>query len=298
MKAIIPVAGHGTRLEPYSLNCQKCLLPVAGKPILEHILDRLTSAGICHITIIVGYLGEQVKDFCQGYLKAKFTFIEQTKQLGLGHAVYQGLDQSDEPVVIALGDSIIELDYPQFISSAYSTIGVDQVPDPQRFGIAELDGDQIVDMIEKPKNPPSNLALIGIYYISSQKELAKGIEFLMENDLCTYNEYQLTDALKVMIKGGHIFKAFEIDNCLDCGIPSAMISTNQTLLKQGGVNVIHPTAIINNSVLNHCTISKNCSVIDSNLNNVIMLSGSKVKKQRIESKIIGFDEYLEEESSI
>ena len=136
MKAIIPVAGHGTRLEPYSLNCQKCLLPVAGKPILEHILDRLTSAGICHITIIVGYLGKQVREFCQGYLKAKFTFIEQTKQLGLGHAVYQGLDQSDEPVVIALGDSIIELDYPQFLSSAYSTIGVDQVPDPQRFGIA------------------------------------------------------------------------------------------------------------------------------------------------------------------
>ena len=295
MKAIIPVAGHGTRLEPYSLNCQKCLLPGAGKPILEHILDRLTSADICHITIIVGYLGEQVKDFCQGYLKAKFTFIEQTKQLGLGHAVYQGLDQSDEPVVIALGDSIIELDYPQFLSSEYSTIGVDQVPDPQRFGIVTLDGDQIISVVEKPEHPPSNLALIGIYYISSQKELAQGVEYLIKNNIRTNNEYQLTDAYGVMIKRGHIFKALEIDACLDCGIPETMFSTNRTLLEQGNGNAIHPTAIVKNSDLTHCTISENCSVINTQLTNVIMLSGSKIINQHLENKIIGFDECMDRE---
>ena len=97
MKAIIPVAGHGTRLEPHTLICQKCLLPVAGKPVLEHILDRLTESSVTKITLIVGHLGDQVREFCSTYSKAEFTFVEQVEQLGLGHAVYQGLDQSEEP---------------------------------------------------------------------------------------------------------------------------------------------------------------------------------------------------------
>ena len=99
MKAIIPVAGHGTRLEPHTLIAQKCLLPVAGKPILEHILDRIIDVRVRDITKIIGHLGHQVKDFCSTYENANFTFIEQTERMGLGHAVYQGLDPIDEPVL-------------------------------------------------------------------------------------------------------------------------------------------------------------------------------------------------------
>ena len=297
MKAIIPVAGHGTRLEPHTLIRQKCLLPVAGKPVLEHILDRLTEASITNITLIIGHLGEQVKEYCKNYSNAEFSFVEQTERRGLGHAVYQGLDQSEEPVVIALGDSIVELDYQKLISSTKSTIGVDKVSDPQRFGIVELDGDSIISVVEKPKNPPSNLALIGIYYISSQKELAEGVEYLIKNDIRTNNEYQLTDAFGVMIDRGHIFKALGIDACLDCGIPDSVFSTNRTLLEQGNGNAIHPTAVVNNSDLIHCSISENCGVINSKLNNVIMLPGSKVVNQHMKNKIVGFDECLESEVS-
>ena len=200
MKAIIPVAGHGTRLEPHTLTLQKCLLPVAGKPVLEHILDRITDAGVTDISLIIGHLGYQVKQFCTTYENANFTFVEQTERLGLGHAVYQGLRHSDEPVLIVLGDSILELDYKKLLSSKYSTIGVAKVYDHHRFGIVELDGDQIISVVEKPKNPPSNLALIGIYYISSQKELAEGLEYIIKNDLRTKNEYQLTDAYGVMLE--------------------------------------------------------------------------------------------------
>ena len=110
LKAIIPVAGHGTRLEPHTLTLQKCLLPVAGKPVLEHILDRITGTGVTDITLIIGHLGDQVKKFCLSYKNADFTFVEQKKRLGLGHAVYQGLVHCDEPVVIVLGDSILELE--------------------------------------------------------------------------------------------------------------------------------------------------------------------------------------------
>ena len=116
MKAIIPVAGHGTRLEPHTLKIAKCLFPVAGKPTLEHILDKLFAVGITEITLIIGHLGEQVRNYCKQYSNITFQFIEQHERLGLGHAVYQGLEQLDEPVLIVLGDTILELDYKRFIS--------------------------------------------------------------------------------------------------------------------------------------------------------------------------------------
>ena len=103
MKAIIPVAGYGTRLEPHTLISQKCLLPVAGKPVLEHILDRLTEANVIDITLIIGHLGHQIIEFCSTYKNVNFIFVEQTERLGLGHAVYKGLDNNDEPVLIVLG---------------------------------------------------------------------------------------------------------------------------------------------------------------------------------------------------
>jgi len=297
MKAIIPVAGQGTRLKPHTHICQKCLLPVAGKPVLEHILDRLTESSVTEITLIVGHLGAQVREFCSTYSKVEFTFVEQVEQLGLGHAIYQGLDQSEEPVVIVLGDSILELDYNNLLSSKISTFGVFKVPDPKRFGIVELDGDRIINVVEKPENPLSNLALIGIYYISSQNELATGIEQLIQNDIRINNEYQLTDAYGIMIERGHIIKTLEIDAFLDCGIPDTMSSTNRTLLERENENSIHPTAVVENSNLTYCTISENCMVINAKLANVIMLPGSKVVNQQMENKIVGFDEDLENDVS-
>ena len=290
MKAIIPVAGHGTRLEPHTLKLQKSLLPVGGKPVLEHILDRITNAGITDITLIIGHLGEQVVDFCSSYPNANFTFVEQKERLGLGHAIYQGLDAIDEPLLIVLGDSIFELDYNRFLSSNNSTIGVATVPDPKRFGIVELAGNRISNVWEKPDNPPSNLALIGIYYISSQLELSLSIKHLIENNIRTKNEYQLTDAFQVMIDKGHIFNAFEIDECLDCGIPETLLSTNNILLERKGDNSIHPSAINNNSNLKNCTISENCLINNSQLENVIVLRGGEVTNQKINNTIVGFDE--------
>ena len=292
MKAVIPVAGHGTRLEPHTLKLQKCLLPVAGKPVLEHILDRITRAGVTDITLIIGHLGSQVRDFCQTYSKAEFTFVKQKEQLGLGHAVYKGLDHSDEPVVLVLGDAILELDYQNFLASFHTTIGVAHVPDPQRFGIVELDGERIVKVWEKPEIPPGDLAIIGIYYISSQKVLAQAVEYLIENDLRTRNEYQLTDAFEEMLKNGHNFQAFNVEECLDCGIPDTLLSTNRKLLEQNGKSSIHSSANIVNSNLSNCTISENCRVENAGLENVIMLPGSRVAHKCLGNTILGFDEHI------
>jgi len=290
VRAIIPVAGHGTRLEPHTLTLQKCLLPVGGKPVLEHILDRITNVGITDVTLITGHLGEQVVEFCTSYPNANFTFIEQKERLGLGHAIYQGLGSVKDPLLIVLGDSIFELDYNRFLSSPNSTIGVAPVPDPKRFGIVELKGDRISNVWEKPDNPPSNLALIGIYYISSQLELSMGIEHLIKHDIRTKNEYQLTDAFQVMIDKGHIFNAFEIDECLDCGIPETLLSTNKILLERKGDNSIHRSSNVKDSSLKYCTISEDCDIEESQLENVIVLRGGEVINQKIKNTIVGFDE--------
>ena len=292
MKALIPVAGHGSRLAPHTLFIQKCLLPVAGKPVLEHIIDKLINIDIEEITLIIGHLGNQVREFCKKIDKVKFSFIEQEKRLGLGHAIYMGLEKSEEPVLIVLGDAILELDYNKLISSQSSSIGVDRVEDPERFGIAELLGGRIIKVVEKPINSSSNLAMIGIYYISSQNALINGIEHIMKNEIRTNDEYQLTDAFTVMIKDGHYFSAFEIDNCLDCGIPETLFSTNRTLLNRGINNALHPTVVIENSKLEYCTISEGCTIINSQLNNVIMLPGSKIMNQNLENEIIGSDSKL------
>ena len=290
MRAIIPVAGHGTRLEPHTLTLQKCLLPVGGKAVLEHILDRITNAGITDITLIIGHFGEQVVEFCTSYPNAKISFVEQTERLGLGHAIYQGLGDLDEPVLIVLGDAILELDYKKLLKSQHSTIGVAPVPDPERFGIVEIENNQITKFWEKPDNPPSNLAISGIYYISSQRELMKGIEYLIENNIRTNKEYQLTDAFTVMLDNSHIFKALEIDACLDCGIPETMLSTNKILLESEGGNAIHHSSNVKDSSLKYCTISEDCDIEESQLENVIVLRGGEVINQKIKNTIVGFDE--------
>lgn len=293
MKAIIPVAGHGTRLEPHTLSLQKCLFPVAGKPVLQHIIDKLINVNITDITLIIGHLGEQVKDFCKIFDNVNFSFIEQTERLGLGHAVQLGLEPINDPVLIVLGDSILELDYFKFISSTTSNLGVKKVPDPERFGIVELSNDKVISVIEKPAHPLSDLALIGIYFITSQNDLYNGIKHLIDHSITTNNEYQLTDAFSIMINNNHKFAAFEIDNCLDCGIPETVFSTNKKILSRGNLNSIDSSAIIENSKLEYCSISKDCVIIDSILYNVIMLPGGRVINQKIEDKIVGLNQTIE-----
>ena len=191
-----------------------------------------------------------------------------------------------------MGDSILDLNYKEFINSNHSTIGVHIVSDPKRFGIVELEGKNIISVEEKPDNPLSNLALIGIYFIKSQQELLKSINYLIKNDIKTKNEFQITDAYGEMIKRGHIFTAFQITDCLDCGIPETLFSTNKKLLSQNNLNSIHTSAKIKESTLTYCTISKNCKVVNSILNNVIMLPGSVVENQKISNQIIGFDQII------
>ncbi|MBT3251000.1 MAG: NTP transferase domain-containing protein [Candidatus Marinimicrobia bacterium] len=290
MKAIIPVAGIGSRLQPYSNHIQKCLLPVAGKPILEHILEPLHEIGITEVTLITGHFSDQVEKFTKQYPHFNYNLIKQEKRLGLGHAIFMACRQIDEPLLVILGDSIFQLDYKSFISTDHSKIGVQEVNDPQRFGIVETQNDVIIKLVEKPDNPPTNLAIAGIYYFQSENNLYNNLEYLISNNIKTKGEYQLTDGMQKMLDNGEIFKTFKIDNWLDCGLKETLLTTNKYLLNNE--NYISSDAHVESSNLKSCTIGNGCSIENSNLDNVIMLDGSSAKDTSLKDEILDFNQII------
>lgn len=157
MKAIIPVAGAGTRLRPFTYTQPKALIPVAGKPILSYIIDELLEANTSEFIFIVGYLGDKIQDFVsEKYPDIKATFVMQTQREGLGHAVYLTREfvKQNEPVFIVLGDSIIDVNFKEIFKSGKSTLGYKKVDDPTKFGIVELDAEgKIKSLVEKPTMP-------------------------------------------------------------------------------------------------------------------------------------------------
>ena len=202
MRAIIPVAGVGSRLRPHTFTLPKVLLNVAGKPILGHILDKIIGEGIHQGTIVVGHMSELIKEYvAETYPSFKAEYVEQGERLGLGHAIYLSRNTLDnEPVLIILGDTIFDVDLSPVLRQQYSSLGVKAVDDPRRFGVAEMQNGSIVRLVEKPEQPASNLAVVGLYYIRNPRLLVSCLNELVERDIRTKGEFQLTDALQMMIQ--------------------------------------------------------------------------------------------------
>jgi len=299
LKAIIPVAGYGTRLKPHTDRYQKTLLPVAGKPALDFILEPLFDAGITDITFIVGHLKEQVIDHMKKY-DGKFSFIEQKERLGLGHAVLTGLENNDEPVLVQLGDTIFNIDYNEFCSSTKNVIGVIEVDDPSRFGVVEIKNYKVVNFYEKHPNPPSNLAISGLYYFTNERKLKSAIEELVKKDIRTNNEYQITDALQLMVKQSENFLVYHTPNYYDVGVPESFLYSNRKLLTTrhkefSSSKIIEPVFIgdnckIDNSIIGpFVTIMENCTILNSKVEDSIILKNSNITDQQIISKIAAKD---------
>lgn len=301
MKAIIPAAGIGERLRPLTLTRPKVLLPVAGKPILGHIYDRLALTGIRDITVIIGYYGEQVREYSRKNYDFNFTFIEQSERRGLGHAVGLGLKPDDGPVMIILGDVILELDFLKFGQLTANLIGVIPVDDPRRFGIVEMHKGQVVRLVEKPRTTDSKLAIAGIYLIQDGALLKKAVDHIITNNIKTKNEYQLTDALQIMLKWGESFQVFDIENCLDCGTRKTLLETNAYLLTKKapqppmvpGAIIIPPVylgpgvALQRSIVGPNVHIGKGCQIVNSILSNSIISEGAVLKDVILSESLIG-----------
>ncbi|MDQ3071946.1 MAG: sugar phosphate nucleotidyltransferase [Bacteroidota bacterium] len=236
MKAVIPVAGFGTRLRPHTHTQPKALIPVAGKPILAHIVDALEDAGFKEFVFIIGYLGEKIQDYMtESYPHLKCEFVVQTVREGIGHALWMAKDhlKGENELLIALGDTIFDMDMKDFMRVPTSALGTKKVEDPRRFGVAELDDSGFISrLVEKPAIPVSNLALVGIYKIKEVDALMEALQYNITNDIRTKNEYQLTDALMRMIEKGTRFSSYSIENWFDCGKKDALLETNAILLKK------------------------------------------------------------------
>lgn len=302
MRAIIPAAGFGTRLKPHTYSLPKVLLNVGGKPMLGHIIEKLLAEKITKATFVTGYLGEKIKDYVsKEYPSLKSDFVEQEEALGLGHAIKVAIPTFDnEELFIALGDTVFDVDLHSVFSLKKSALGVKTVDDPSRFGVAVCEDGRIVKLIEKPQTPISKLALVGLYYIQNSKLLVDSLNELFEKDIKTRGEYQLTDALQIMIDKDEDFTTFQVDGWYDCGKPETLLSTNQFLLSRNGTNryienvvindpvFISESAVVKNSVLGpFTTISDNCEISNSIIRNSIIGSAAKIEKVILEDSIIG-----------
>jgi len=302
MRAIIPVAGIGSRLKPHTFSTPKVLLNVGGKPILGHILDKLLDEDVHKATFVIGHLGEMIKSFVQtNYSNIEAEFIEQKEMEGLGHAIYTAIPTfDDDEIFIILGDTIFDVNLKSVFKNKKTSLGVKEVDDPRRFGVAVINNGYIKKLVEKPQTPVSNLALVGLYYIANSEVLIKSLNKLVEKDLRTKGELQLTDALQMMIEDGEKISTFPVEGWYDCGKPETLLSTNQYLLdvkssskKFENVVVNRPVYIaddaeISNSIIGpYATIDKGCKIEESIIKNSIVGSNAQVSKSLLENSIIG-----------
>lgn len=304
MKAILPVAGVGSRLRPQTHTVPKALVHVAGKPILGHILDSLQPAGVTEVVLVVGYLGEQIVDYVRSTYDLKVQVVEQEERLGLGHAIFLTKDcvHADEPVLIVLGDTIVEADLVSVLQRGVSAIGVREVDNPSNFGVVQLEDNRITKLMEKPKDPPTNLAVVGVYYIKNSDLLFRSLDEIIKEDIRMGGEYQLTDGLQRMIDAGEPIEVFNVDDWLDCGNPETLLATNRHLLATNGYTChadrsdviivppvyIDPTATLENCLIGpYVSIATGAQVANALIRDSIVNEGAFVSDILLEHSLVG-----------
>ncbi|MEE8576007.1 MAG: sugar phosphate nucleotidyltransferase, partial [candidate division Zixibacteria bacterium] len=268
MKVIIPVAGVGTRLRPHTYAAPKPLLMVANKPILAHLLDPILAMSPEEVIFVVGYKGEMIEDWVSKNYSFKTTFVQQDKLLGLGYAINMAMKHVDSgPLLIVLGDTIVQCDLSQLVKQGDYVLGLRQVDDPTRFGIAEVSGGNIVNLEEKPAQPKTNLAVIGVYYFSDAKPLKQVLAAHVDSGRRTRNEIQLTDALQDLIEQGHQCKPFEVQAWFDCGKKETVLESNSHLLNSlpeakaiESVSITQPVWIDPSATVRNCKLGPNVTV--------------------------------------
>lgn len=301
--AVIPVAGVGTRLRPHTHTLPKVLLHVAGKPILAHILDDLPGLGIRRAVLIVGYMGDLVREYVGAhYQNLEVEYVEQPEPMGLGHAVSLAAPfAADGRVLIILGDTVFEANLEPVLAGGVNSIGVKEVQDPRRFGIVERDPDgRVTRMVEKPEQPTSNLAITGIYYFDRGRPLFDALAELQRLGVRTKGEFQLTDAMQLLVSRGELITTFPVEGWYDCGKTETLLETNRVLLEKcpgvtgiAGSLVHPPVCIANDAVIENCILGPHVSVAaGARLKNAVVRDSiinesATVEDIMLESSVVG-----------
>lgn len=303
MDVILPVAGFGTRLRPHTWSKPKPLVSVAGKPMLEHVLDRVMVENPDKLIFITGYLGDQLEAWARETYEVPLEFVEQPEMLGQTDAIGRTRKLVQDDALILFPDMLFEADF-----SGLRDLGVDgvaftkEVDDPSAYGVAVLDDDgKITKLIEKPSDPVSNLAVIGIYYIRHMNDLFEAIDRQIEQKLMTKDEYFLADALQLMIDDGKSLITRNVPVWEDAGNSDALLQTNRYLLDNGsareatakdGVVVqpsfVHPEADISGSVVGpYASISAGTSIRNSVITDAIVEENAVVRNAVLDHSVIG-----------
>ncbi|PIY08065.1 MAG: glucose-1-phosphate thymidylyltransferase [Flexibacter sp. CG_4_10_14_3_um_filter_32_15] len=316
MKAIIPVAGAGTRLRPHTHTQPKPLVPIAGKPILGHIVDNLYENGIRDFLFVIGYLGDKIEDYIVNTYKDTINaeFVLQEPRIGSAHALWMARDfiKDEKELLIVLGDTIVEMNYTNFFCIQNTVVAVRKVDNPRIFGIVEPDKHGVIKkLIEKPRIPKSNLALVGAYKISNVPLLLDAIKTIMNHSASANSswEYHLTDALMEMVKQGEQITFMEVDNWFDCGKKDTLLEANASLLRRHGfktsISADYPSCIIiqpvrfgkqcklENSIIGpNVAIGDHTHISNSIIQNSIIGSFSELAHATLNRSIIGSDSSL------
>ena len=302
MKVIIPLAGFGTRLRPHTYTKPKPLIRVAGKPVLGHILDKLAGLDVEEIIFIVGYLGDQIRDYVSAHYEFSARYVEQDELKGQAHAIHLVKDYVHGPVLILFVDTIFESDLSTLAQEpSDGVMFAKEVEDPRRFGVVTTQNGHITQFVEKPTTPVSNLAVIGLYYVKDSKMLFECIAELIRKDIQTKGEYYLADALQLMVNRGARFVVRTVDVWEDCGKPETVLHTNRYLLDHGGAQetetensvliapvYIERTAVIKDSVIGpHVSIAGHATIIRSSIRDSIVNEGAHVEDANLSQSLIG-----------
>jgi glucose-1-phosphate thymidylyltransferase len=311
LKIFIPMAGWGTRMRPHTWSKPKPLVSVAGKTSLEHVLDMFKTVqdpdNAEYVFIVGPYLGElQVPQFIQeNYPEMKAHFVVQNEMQGQSHALWLAREFMHGPMLVCFSDTLMETDFSFLAQEPADVVAwVMPMPDPRRFGVAELNQEGwVTRFIEKPQSMDNNLVVVGCYYFKSAERLLASIEEQMERKLTLKDEYFLTDTISLMIERGAKVRTQNADGWLDTGTIAATLDTNKILLDRISSNVqsfkgssvkiiepvvIHTSAEISSSTIGpYASIGANCRITNSNITESIVEADCEIQDAALSHSIIG-----------
>ncbi|MCO4304507.1 sugar phosphate nucleotidyltransferase [Riemerella anatipestifer] len=296
MKIIVPMAGRGSRLRPHTLTVPKPLIPIAGKPIVQRLVEDIAKVAgqpIEEVAFIIGDFGDEVKASLiqiAEKLGAKGSVYAQDEPLGTAHAIKCAEASMQGDVVVAFADTLFCADF-VLDTNSDGVIWVKKVEDPSAFGVVKLDDyGFITDFVEKPQTFVSDLAIIGIYYFKSAEKLMEEINYIMDNNIMQGGEYQLTTALENLRQKGAKFSLGKVNDWMDCGNKNATVETNSKILQyeKESVSSFPSSAKIENSlIIPPCFIGENVVIKNSKIGpNVSLGNNTEVVNSNIDNSLI------------
>jgi len=299
---ILPVAGLGSRLRPQTWSKPKPLVGLAGKPILEHVLDRLMPLQPDRLIFITGFLGDQIETWATSWSTVPTHFVVQPEMRGQTDAIIRTRDLVDGDALILFPDMIFEADFAVLKATIADVVAfTKEVDDPSAFGIALEEEGRVTKLIEKPQDPVSHQALVGLYYVRTMREMFEAIDEQMDRGIMLKNEYFIADAVQLMIDRGANVVTAPVTVWEDCGNVEALLATNQYLLKRDAppsqprpdATIVAPSfvaddAVIERSVVGpYASIGAGATIRDAVVGDAIVEDGASIDGVVVRHAVIG-----------